>query len=134
MTKASLRNRHRDLFSSVKLYHIVFRMLSYEHYKQPVRAFVLDMFDLQLTAEILAEFRVLDLQADIIGQTVNETVQQIGLPDSVTDQHAIAADESNMQPLSNTQEPEVQALQQKTSARVVAGFSWHRNHATGNIE
>lgn len=49
-----LRNRQRQLFGSIPLYMRVMRMLSNEHYKQPVRAFVLDMFDLQLDAATMA--------------------------------------------------------------------------------
>ena len=71
----SLRNRHRELFSSVQLYFTVFRMLYFEHYKQPVRAFVLDMFDLQLTADILAQFRDLDRSNPADDQSVYTNYQ-----------------------------------------------------------
>lgn len=60
---AKLRSRHRSLFSSVVLYLEVLRTLSHEHYKQPVRAFVLDMFDLCLDQPTVTLLLELDRQA-----------------------------------------------------------------------
>lgn len=45
---ARLRSKHREAFASVKLYHRAMIMINHAHFKQPVRTFVCDMFDIKL--------------------------------------------------------------------------------------
>lgn len=48
-----IRSKHRQIFSSPSLYFRVIHMISHNHFKQPIRAFVLDMFDIQLDGYLL---------------------------------------------------------------------------------
>lgn len=45
---ARLRSKHREAFASVRLYHRAITMINHAHFKQPVRTFVCDMFDIKL--------------------------------------------------------------------------------------
>lgn len=46
------------MFSSIGLYLEALRLISHGHYKQPVRTFILDMFDLVLDSKTLSGLRV----------------------------------------------------------------------------
>jgi len=47
-TLARLKARHRNLFSSIPLYHRALYTISTQHYRLPVRRYVLELFDVRL--------------------------------------------------------------------------------------
>lgn len=49
-----MRNRHPRLFASTTLFHRALRAISTNHFQAPVRRFILDLFDVQLTPHSLA--------------------------------------------------------------------------------
>lgn len=51
---ASVRNRHPRLFASTTLFHRALRAISTNHFQAPVRRFILDLFDVQLTPHTLS--------------------------------------------------------------------------------
>lgn len=50
----SVRNRHPRLFASTTLFHRALRAISTNHFQAPVRRFILELFDVQLTPHTLA--------------------------------------------------------------------------------
>lgn len=67
---AKLKARHRSHFSSPSLYYRAFDMLSSHHYRQPVRKYILELFDYDLAPEA-AERLVLASQ-----ELVNRKIEQ----------------------------------------------------------
>ena len=47
--------RHPRFFASLPLFHRAARMISSNHYQAPVRRFILDLFDVQLNSDVLAQ-------------------------------------------------------------------------------
>ncbi|KAK4687008.1 rapamycin-insensitive companion of mTOR, partial [Tremellales sp. Uapishka_1] len=55
-----IRNRHPRHFASITLFHRATRMISSNHYQAPVRRFILDLFDVQLSSETLLQLNHLE--------------------------------------------------------------------------
>jgi hypothetical protein len=68
-----IRARHPKYFASVSLYHRALRMISTNHYLPPVRGFILDLFDIQLTPDVLARLRRLEAAVEDPNATYTST-------------------------------------------------------------
>jgi hypothetical protein len=101
-------------------------MLSLEHYKQPVRAFVLDMFDLQLTGEVIAEFLELDAHhstAAALAPLLDEPLKQNGDSHFMTGLRSSEPEQAESRPVATMLEStQVRDNRNKPPARFIAGF------------
>jgi len=52
---AKLKSRHRDLFTSPSLYYRALEMIASYHYRQPVRRYIIELFDVALDDAKAAE-------------------------------------------------------------------------------
>lgn len=60
---ARLKQRHRELFSSPRLYYRALEMLANHHYRLAVRRYIIELFDLPLDEEVAAS--VMDAGEDL---------------------------------------------------------------------
>ena len=83
---AKLKSRHRSHFSSPSLYYRALDMLSSHHYRQPVRKYIVELFDLDLSLENSrrinqagAELRSRKLEQDLNGPSTPSQPQANGM-------------------------------------------------------
>ena len=97
-------------------------MLSLEHYKQPVRAFVLDMFDLQLTGEVIAEFLELDIRYTAAPESAPLANEPVMRDDVYQHSAGLPTPEPGQAPAKDTHPTVVRDSRHRPPAVFIAGF------------